>query len=104
MEQTQSLVIEANQYFLQRSRLSIMASILENCYEGQRKTRLIQKCNLNNPQFNKYVNYLIGNGLLIKNVTKDSKKFVEGYHTTVKGIEYVKDYNKISKILDEMTV
>lgn len=83
-----------------------MASILENCYDGQRKTRLIQKCNLNLSQFNKYVDYLIENGLLTKNVENGTNKFkfVESYHTTVKGIEYVKDYRKISKILDEITV
>lgn len=105
MDSVQSLVNEANKYFLQRSRLSIVASILENCYESSRKTRLIQKCNLNLFQFNKYVDFLTKNGLLKKNVERGSKnKFVISYLSTDKGREFVKDYKNISKILDEITV
>ena len=90
---------KAEQRFIKRSRIEIMESILRSSYNGSRKTRLIYGCNLSLSQFNKYSEYLIEGGLLTKNRNEDH---AEVYQITKKGIEFLNDYKKISKVLDAL--
>ena len=76
-----------------------MVCLLEKSYDGSRKTRLIYGCNLSLSQFNKYAAYLIEGKLLTK---KKDKNSFEIYKITKKGIEFLRDYEKIRKILDAM--
>ncbi len=85
--------------FLQRTRADIIACILQNSNETSRKTRLIYKCNLSLSQFNIYVDCLIDGGLLNRHVTESGTEF---YETTGKGKGFLKDYEKIRKIMDKM--
>ena len=97
------LTIEHKQRFIQRSRMEIIASLLKYSIDGSRKTRLIYKCNLSLSLFNKYVDCLIEGELLQKNTEMNPRqRSIETYHTTEKGMEFLRDYEKISKILNEI--
>jgi len=85
--------------FLQRSRIDIMACILENSNDKSRKTRLIYRCNLSLSQFNLYKDCLVETGLLDAARRGDG---VEIFGTTDKGKEFLGDYRKIKSVMDEM--
>ncbi|MBS7634659.1 hypothetical protein KEJ34_04070 [Candidatus Bathyarchaeota archaeon] len=87
--------------FKQRSRIDIIACILDNSNGGSRKTRLIYKCNLSFSQFNHYKNYLIDNDLLKVSNNNDG---TEIFDVTEKGREFLRDYKKIKSVLDRMHI
>jgi len=87
--------------FHQRSRLEIIACLLEKSYHGSRKTRLIYGCNLSLSQFKKYSGYLIEGDLLTKNKNEDG---AEVYLTTEKGKEFLIDYERIKSTLDKISM
>ena len=89
---------EKNRGFLQRGRMDIIACILSNAVGGSRKTRLIYKCNLSMSQFSSYVDRLIEGGLLRRYVNDKGKEI---YEPAEKGIDFLRDYEKIKKILDQ---
>ena len=98
------LELKTNQNFAQRNRLSIMVLLLENCYSGSRKTHLMCKCNLNLDRFNKYMNLLIESGLLEKSIERSpTKRPIELYTITKKGVDFLRNYQKISPIIDQIT-
>ena len=85
--------------FIQRSRLDIIACILSNAENGSRKTRLIYQCNLSVSQFNKYATSLLDGALL---ETQVSGNRIVTYYTTLKGKDFLKDYQKIRTVLETM--
>jgi len=85
--------------FLQRSRIDIIACVLENSDNSSRKTRLIYRCNLSLSQFNMYADCLIEGELLKKYLTQNGTEIFE---TTEKGKKFLNDYEKIRKILEKM--
>ena len=89
---------EEKRGFLQRSRIDIIACILRNSAGSSRKTRLIYKCNLSLSQFSSYVDRLIEGGLLRRYVNDKGKEI---YEPAEKGIDLLRDYEKIKKILDQ---
>jgi len=89
---------EKNRGFLQRGRMDIIACILSNAVGGSGKTRLIYKCNMSLSQFSIYVDRLTEGGLLRKYVNDKGKKI---YETTKKGKDFLRDYEKIKKTLDQ---
>jgi len=86
-------------HFQQRSRIDIIACILENSNRGARKTKLIYKCNLSFSQFNLYKNCLVKAGLINVLTQNDG---IEIFETTEKGKEFLKDYRRIKDVLDKM--
>ena len=92
------LKTESKPAFLRRSRIDILACILENSVSGSRKTRLIYGCNLSLPQFNQYMNYLVESQL----VKVSRQGGVEIFETTEKAREFLRDYGKIRAVLDRM--
>ena len=78
-----------------------MACILSHSNKGSRKTRLIYKCNLSLSQFKLYSECLI-KGNLLKKYSIENK--IEIYETTEKGKNFLEDYDKISKVLNEMRI
>lgn len=84
--------------FLHRSRVDIIACILENATGQSRKTNLIYKCNLSLAQCNLYLDLLNEAGLLRKNNPENKIVFA----TTEKGKTFLKDYKKLKTILDKM--
>ena len=85
--------------FLQRSRIDIIACILENSYDGSRKTRLIYGCNLSFSQLNRYIDCLVEAGLLKISRRENGKELFE---TTDMGKEFLGDYERVRSILNEM--
>lgn len=79
----------------QRSRIDIMACILENSNESRKKS-LMKRCDLSLSQFNMYEECLVKAGLL--RVSR-RERGVEILDTTEKGREFLVDYQKIKIIL-----
>jgi len=88
-----------NGKFSNRSRINIVACILEKCNPESRKTRIIYKCNLSLPQFNIYTKCLNEGGLLRIYTENNGTEFFE---TTKEGKEFLEDYKKIKKVLEDM--
>ncbi len=77
-----------------RDRLDIIAAILSAARgEGQKKTAIAYKANLNFNRAEKYLKYLEEKGL-IENINGE-------YWTTEKGEEFLRDYQKIMELLSE---
>ncbi|MEM2938699.1 MAG: winged helix-turn-helix domain-containing protein [Candidatus Bathyarchaeia archaeon] len=87
--------------FQQRSRIDIIACILENSNEGARKTKLIYKCNLSFSQFNHYKDCLVESGLLR---ILNSDDGTEIFQITERGREFLRDFKRIKNVLDKMRV
>jgi len=69
-----------------RSRIDIMASVLNEAREGTRKTRIMYRCNLSHKQLQAYLKLLLGMGLLespsdLFKTTAKGRKFVDAYRT-----------------------
>ncbi len=86
-----------NPLLFRRSRIDIMAHILENCYENTTKMRLMHKCNLDFSQLNLFGGCLVEAGFL-----RGSRRNggIETFETTDKGKEFLRDYESIKRILD----
>ena len=79
-----------------RGRIEVIASILDIAREGASKTRLVYKANLNFNVLNKYLNFLLKNGL----ITKIDVNTHQVYKTTEKGREFLIRYKQLSEILE----
>ena len=82
--------------FSKRSRMDIIACILEKSNEGSRKTRLIYRCNLSLSLFNLYKEFLVETRLLKVSRREDGVRIFE---TTQKGKQFLEDYGKIKTCL-----
>jgi len=92
---------ESKFHFEHRSRMDIIACILENSNDRSRKTRIIYGCNLSLSQFNIYKDYMVETGLL------ETSRLEEGgeiFETTEKGKEFLKDYEKIKSLMNRMSL
>ena len=78
-----------------RTRIEILASILNVSNNGALKTHIMYKANLSHKQLEKYLKFLLANGLL-EELVDDEGRF---YQVTQKGIEFLKDYSKLSSHL-----
>ncbi len=78
-----------------RDSFSITMSILSNATEGVRKTQLVYKTNLNFGTMNRYLRVLIKNGLVSSYMLDGN----EHYRTTKKGISFLRELEKIEKLL-----
>ncbi len=76
-----------------RDRLDIIAAILSAARGGQKKTAIANRANLNFNRAEKYLKYLEEKGL-IENINGE-------YWTTEKGEEFLRDYQKMMKLLSE---
>ena len=78
-----------------RSEIDIIAEILRIAMKGERKTRIMYKANLNHSNLKKYLNLLIGKGLIIKIRSNG----VELFKTTKKGYEFLMSYEYLYKYI-----
>ncbi len=81
-----------------RSRMDIIASILREAGGGAKKTRIMYRCNLNFRQLQTYLDLLLNTGLL-KTIREDEKFSNPMFQTTVKGIDFLKNYQKLIALL-----
>lgn len=77
-----------------RTRVEILASILNVAHNGALKTHIMYRANLSHRQLEKYLGFLMNNGLL-ERIT-DPKYGSDHYRITEKGIEFLKDYSRLS--------
>ena len=78
-----------------RSRFQIIADILKKLRKPSKKTHIMQKCNLSFPQLKHYLSYLSFTAL----IRRKEKKGMVKYHITKKGWDFLKNYNRITKLL-----
>ena len=78
-----------------RTRVEILANILKVAGDHTLKTHIMYKANLSYRQLEKYLNFLETNGLLARTFEDNVMLF----HVTEKGLEFLKDYARISSYL-----
>ena len=79
--------------FLNKSRVEIMADILQRAVTGAKKTWLLYSANLSYSQHQKYISTLVELGLLSK---------MNGlYTTTKKGMDFITSYQTLTSLLGE---
>ena len=83
--------------FVKRGRLEIIYEILSVSRKPTKKTRILYSCNLSYDQLQKYLGYLGQNDLL----NSFSNKGKERYRTTEKGLEYIREYERLNSFLEE---
>jgi len=79
-----------------RSDVKIMVEMLNITLNGARKTEIVYKANLNFRQVQKYLDFLIGKGLMELNVSRGKKK---SYRTTEKGKAFIKRYRETVELI-----
>lgn len=78
-----------------RSRVEILADILELAHTGGTlKTHIMYKANLSHRQLDKYITYLTDNAML--RIVSDPVNGKVRYEVTEKGLEYLKDYSRLT--------
>ena len=85
-----------------RTRVEILSSILDVAGRGALKTHIMYKANLSHRQLEKYLEFLKQNGLLEE--VLDPVVGVRLYQATQKGIDFLKDYSRLSGYFYEKTL
>ena len=78
-----------------RDRLYIISEILTIAKDGSLKTQIMYRANLSFAQLNEYLSFLLKIKLL-KVLTENERTI---YKTTIKGIKYLQNYEKITDLL-----
>mgnify|MGYP002153780178 CR=1 FL=1 len=85
-----------------RTRLEILSSILDVAGRGALKTHIMYKANLSHRQLEKYLEFLKQNGLLEE--VSDPDAGVRLYQATQKGIDFLRDYSRLSGYFNGKTL
>jgi len=80
-----------------RTRLNIIADILEIAMDEPLKTHIMYRANLSHAQLKSYLNSLLEMGLLA--VVTDSTDARPRYRVTEKGLQFLKDYARLNRLL-----
>jgi len=80
-----------------RNQLNIMADILEVAMDDPIRTHIMYKANLSHKQLLVYLNQLLEGGFLA--IAKDSIDGRTRYTVTEKGIQFLKDYARLNRLL-----
>ena len=89
---------EATPVTSNRTRMEILASVLDVAHGGAIKTHIMYKANLSHKQLEKYLEFLKRKGLLEE--VPESHETVRFYRVTEKGTQFLKDYARVSDYLD----
>jgi predicted transcriptional regulator len=81
-----------------RTRIEILASILNVASKDSLKTHIMYRANLSHKQLKKYLTFLESNQLLEE--TNDPE-IGHRYRITQRGIEFLKDYSRLSSHFTE---
>ena len=84
-----------------RTRVEILASILNVAHNGALKTHIMYRANLSHRQLEKYLTFLTQQGMLVRDIDKDFG--VAKYRVTEKGVEFLKDYDRLAVHLKTAT-
>jgi len=80
-----------------RNQLNIIADILEVAMDDPIRTHIMYKANLSHKQLLVYLNQLLERGFLA--VATDSIDGRTRYTVTAKGIQFLKDYARLNRLL-----
>jgi len=85
---------------LHRSRIDIIANILQAANEGAKKTHIMYQCNLSFRQLHAYLDFLVDMGFL-ELVTSKTENQSESllFETTSKGKTFVQAYHNLRALL-----
>ena len=78
-----------------RDRLYIISEILTIAKDGSLKTQIMYRANLSFAQLNEYLSFLLE--IKLVKVTTENERTI--YKTTAKGFKYLRNYEKITKLL-----
>jgi len=82
-----------------RSRIEIIADILDAADEGVRKTHIMYRCNLSFKQLETYLDFLLNRGLL-KTVPEEGKSsYTRSFEITDKGQILLQAYQSLKDLL-----
>ncbi|MGA3406243.1 MAG: winged helix-turn-helix domain-containing protein [Candidatus Bathyarchaeia archaeon] len=79
-----------------RTRVEILANILQVASNRTLKTHIMYRANLSHRQLEKYLTFLETNGMLERLLDEDG---VLKYLVTQRGIDFLKDYERLSSYL-----
>jgi len=79
-----------------RTRVEILANILQVASNRTLKTHIMYRANLSHRQLEKYLSFLETNGMLEQLLDVDG---VMKFHVTQKGVDFLKDYQRLSSYL-----
>ncbi len=81
-----------------RTRIEILANVLNVAQSGALKTHIMYKANLSHKQLQRYLSYLVENRLLEQ--VYDVKNGDSRFRVTSKGIQFLQDYSRLSAHLE----
>jgi predicted transcriptional regulator len=85
---------------LHRSRIDIIANILQAANEGTKKTHVMYRCNLSFRQLNAYLEFLVEMRFLETITMKtENKEDAQLFKTTRKGRDLVEAYHNLKTLL-----
>ena len=79
-----------------RTRVEILANILQVASNRTLKTHIMYRANLSHRQLEKYLSFLETNGMLEQLMDVDG---VMKFHVTQKGVDFLRDYQRLSSYL-----
>jgi predicted transcriptional regulator len=79
-----------------RTFLEIIASILDACQHGTRKTRVMYQCKMSSKQFTGYLDLLLEANLLL--IDNDRRCFL--FRVSSKGKDFLKAYNGMKTLVE----
>jgi len=82
-----------------RTRVEILASILNVAERATLKTHIMYKANLSHRQLEKYLTFLQDNDMLSQFTDEETGSRM--YKVTVKGTGFLKDYSRLSSMYGE---
>ncbi len=74
-----------------RDRFELMATILKICKNGSTKTHIKNSANLSSSVLKHYLDFLMNLNLVFEG---------NSYHTTVKGLKFIRAFENLQRILD----
>lgn len=84
---------------LHRSRIDIIANVLNVAVEGAKKTHIMYRCNLSFRQLQVYLELLLDRGLLRKVSGSGNREEARLFETTKKGRAFLDAYGNIKVLL-----
>jgi len=80
--------------FGNRTRIEILADILDIAHNGALKTHIMYKANLSHRQLDKYLQFLVRQGMIVE--VRDGAYDRRIYRVAEKGVQFLKDYARLS--------
>lgn len=86
-----------------RSRVDIMAAILNEAVEDTRKTRIMYRCNLSHRQLQSYLKLLLGMDML-RSFLEEGESESKFFETTQKGRKFLSAYRTLKALMSSSSM